>query len=459
MTDFSAFLDRKRQLGGHYGFEPTTLPEWLFPFQRDLTAWAIRQGRAALFADCGLGKTPVQIVWAQNVVQHSGGRVLIVCPIAVSHQTEREARKFGLEVIRSDDGTPRGNITITNYERLHLFNPLDYEGTVCDESSAIKAFNGKRRAVVTEFMRKQKYRLLATATAAPNDYTELGTSSEAIGELGLMDMLNRFFKNDNNNSAKGRMHGQVVKWRFRGHAEQDFWRWVASWARAVRKPSDIGYSDDDFILPGLIESEHIVKANRPAPGMLFELPAVGLDEEREEQRRTLHERCSMAAQLVNSTGQPAVMWCNLNDEGKLLKRLVPDAVEISGSDSDEKKEAAFIAFQEGKIRVLITKPKIGGWGLNWQHCAHMTYFPTHSYEAYYQAVRRSWRFGQVRPVQIDIVTTQGGHNIMENLKRKEQAAIRMFENLILHMNEAIKIDSARYFTQKEMIPAWLFKTN
>jgi len=464
MTDFSAFLDRKRQLGGHYGFEPTTLPEWLFPFQRDLTAWAIRQGRAALFADCGLGKTPMQIVWAQNVVQHSSGRVLIVCPIAVSHQTEREAQKFGLEVIRSDDGTPRGPITITNYERLHLFNTLDYEGTVCDESSAIKAFDGKRRAIVTEFMRKQKYRLLATATAAPNDYTELGTSSEELGELGLMDMLNRFFKNDQNNSStrahfRGQSGGPQVKWRFRGHAEQDFWRWVASWARAVRKPSDIGYSDDDFILPGLVESEHIVKANRPAPGMLFELHAVGLDEEREEQRRTLDERCNMAAQLVNNTNQPAVMWCNLNDEGKLLKRLVPDAVEISGSDSDEKKEAAFIAFQEGKIRVLITKPKIGGWGLNWQHCAHMTYFPTHSYEAYYQAVRRSWRFGQTREVQIDIVTTEGGHNIMENLKRKEQAAIRMFESLILHMNEAIKIDSARYFTQKEIIPTWLSKTN
>lgn len=464
MDSFSAFLDRKRQLGGHYGFEPNYLPEWLFPFQRDLTAWAVRQGRAALFADCGLGKTPMQIVWAQNVVQHSGGRVLIVCPIAVSHQTEREARKFGLEVIRSDDGTPRGPITITNYERLHLFDPLDYGGTVCDESSAIKAFNGKRRAVVTGFMRKQKYRLLATATAAPNDYTELGTSSEAIGELGLMDMLNRFFKNDQNNSStrshfRGQSGDAQVKWRFRGHAEQDFWRWVASWARAVRKPSDVGYNDSDFILPELTVSEYIVKASRPAPGMLFELPAAGLDEEREEQRRTLHERCDMAAQLVNHTGQPAVMWCNLNDEGKLLKRLVPDAVEISGSDSDEKKEAAFIAFQEGKIRVLITKPKIGGWGLNWQHCAHMTYFPTHSYEAYYQAVRRSWRFGQTHPVQIDIVTTAGGHNIMENLKRKEQAAVRMFENLILHMNEAIKIDSARYFTQKEIVPSWLFKIN
>lgn len=460
MTTYQTFLDHKRQLGGNYGFEPVTLPDFLFPFQHDLVTWAIRKGRAALFADCGLGKTPMQLVWAANVVRHThGGRVLIVCPLAVSHQTQREAHKFGFDVVRSIDGTPRGPITITNYERLHLFNPGDYAGTVCDESSAIKSFDGKRRTVVTAFMRKQKYRLLATATAAPNDYTELGTSSEALGVMGLMDMLNRFFKNDNNNSAKGRMHGKAAKWRFKGHAEEGFWRWVTSWARAVRKPSDIGYADNGFVLPELIEAEHIVKANRPAQGMLFELPAVGLDEEREEQRRTLNERCERVAELVNNTNQTAVVWCNLNAEGKLLKKLIVGAVEVAGSDSDDHKEQSFIDFSEGNTRVLVTKPKIGGWGLNWQHCAHMTYFPSHSYEAYYQAVRRSWRFGQVCPVQIDIVTTEGGHNVMQNLKRKEQAATRMFESLVKHMNDAITIDSTRYFTQQEIVPPWLSKIN
>lgn len=456
--NFQTFLDHKRQLGGKHGFEPITLPDYLFPFQHDLVSWAIRMGRAALFADCGLGKTPMQLVWANNVVQHSKGKVLIVCPLAVSHQTMREAGKFGLEVVRSIDGTPRGSLTITNYERLHLFNPSDYAGTVCDESSAIKSFDGKRRSVVTAFMRKQKYRLLATATAAPNDYTELGTSSEALGVMGLMDMLNRFFKNDNNNSAKGRMHGKAAKWRFRGHAEQDFWRWVVSWARAVRKPSDLGFDDNGFVLPALSEVEHIVKANRPAQGMLFELPAVGLDEEREEQRRTLKERCAMVAELVNATNHPAVVWCNLNDEGKLLEKLIPGSVEVAGSDSDDYKEQAFIDFAEGGTRVIVTKPKIGGWGLNWQHCAHMTYFPTHSYEAYYQGVRRMWRFGQAHPVQVDIVTTEGGHNVMSNLKRKEIAASRMFERLVQHMNDAINIDSTHHFTQKETIPQWLFKS-
>lgn len=456
---FDAFLERKRQLGGQYGFEPLDIPDYLFPFQREIVLWATRMGRAAMFADCGLGKTPMQLVWAENVIKHSSGRVLIVCPLAVSHQTIREAQKFGLEVVRSIDGTPQGSLTITNYERLHLFNPADYAGTVCDESSAIKSFDGKRRTIVTAFMRKQKYRLLATATAAPNDYTELGTSSEALGEMGLMDMLNKYFKNDQNNSAKGRMHGQAVKWRFRGHAEGNFWRWVASWARAVRKPSDIGYSDDGFVLPELIEIEHIVKANRPAQGMLFELPAVGLDEEREEQRRTLNERCEQVAALVNDTGMPAVVWCNLNDEGKRLRKLIPGAVEVAGSDTDDHKEQAFIDFAAGNIRVLITKPKIGGWGLNWQHCAHMTYFPTHSYEAYYQAVRRAWRFGQTQPVQVDIVTTEGGHNVMQSLKRKELAASRMFDELVKHMNDAISVDSTRYFTQPMEVPTWLYKSN
>lgn len=459
MSDYTAFLEHKRQLGGNHGFEPIEIPGYLFPFQQELVAWAIRKGRAAIFADCGLGKTPMQLAWADNVVRHSGGRVLIVCPLAVSHQTMREAAKFGMTITRSIDGTAHPGITITNYERLDRFNPRDFAGTVCDESSAIKAFDGKRRAIVTAFMHKQKYRLLATATAAPNDYTELGTSSEALGYMGLVDMLNRFFKNDNNTSDVGRMHGKKMQWRFKGHAEQEFWRWVASWARAIRKPSDFGFDDDGFTLPPLTETEHIVRAENLRQGMLFEVPAVGLWEEREENRRTINERCGRVADLVNGTGQPAVVWCNLNDEGKLLKKLIPDAVEVSGSDSDEHKERAFIDFSEGHIRVLVTKPKIGAWGLNWQHCAHMTFFPTHSYESYYQAVRRSWRFGQRRPVCVDIVTTGGGHNVMQNLKAKEEAASRMFTELVKHMNNAITLDSTRYFTQKEEIPQWLCKTN
>ena len=460
--DYSSFLERKRQLGGYHGFDAIEVPEFLFDFQADLVTWALKKGRAAIFADCGLGKTPMQLVWADNVVRHSGGRVLIVTPLAVSHQTIREAAKFGMTVERSDDGTPRGDITVTNYERLDKFTPSDFEGTVCDESSAIKAFHGVRREIVTTFMLKQRYRLLCTATAAPNDYIELGTSSEALGELNRTDMLDRFFKNDDGTSLHSRQKwvGQnpgrkAIGWRFKGHAEEPFWRWVSSWARAMRRPSDLGYNDDGFILPPLTEREHMVEAHKPAPGMLFELPAIGLGEQREEARRTLPERCAKAAELVNDTGEPAVVWCHLNDEGKLLAKLIPDAVEVAGADSDEHKERSFLDFADGGIRVIVTKPKIGAFGLNWQHCAHETFFPSHSYEAYYQAVRRCWRFGQTKPVTIDVVTTKGGHDVMANLQRKADQSDRMFTALVAHMNEAIEIRDRREFTLPEEVPAWL----
>jgi hypothetical protein len=461
MTSYAEFLERRAQLEGMHGFEPEWMPDFLFSFQQALTTWAIEKGRAAIFADCGLGKTPMQLVWAENVRRHTGEPVLIVTPLAVSHQTIREGAKFGIEVSRSDDGTVHP-LTVTNYERLHHFDPKDFAGTVCDESSAIKSFHGVRREQVTRFMLKQRYRLLCTATAAPNDYIELGTASEALGELNRTDMLDRFFKNDDGTSLHSRQKwiGQnpgrkAIGWRFKGHAEEPFWRWVSSWARALRKPSDLGYSDSGFDLPELIEREHLVEAHAPAPGRLFELEANGLGEQREEQRRTLTERCEKVASLVNDTGQPAVVWCHLNDEGKLLARLIPDAVEVAGSDSDEHKERSFLGFADGDIRVIVTKPKIGAFGLNWQHCAHMTFFPSHSYEAYYQAVRRSWRYGQERPVVVDIVTTKGGHDIMENLHRKAVQCDRMFSSLTEHMTNALAITERRAFTVQEEVPSWL----
>jgi len=385
---YAAFLDRKAQLGTEDGFDPVWMPDFLYDFQRDLTAWALRQGRSAIFADCGLGKTPMQLVWADNVVRHSGGRVLIVTPLAVNHQTIREGAKFGIEVTRSDDGTAHAGINVTNYERLHHFDPSDFAGTVCDESSAIKAFDGKRRATVTDFMRKQRYRLLCTATAAPNDYIELGTSSEALGYLGYTDMLGRFFVNDNRTiDTKGRWKGHAAPrqyrqpgWRFKGHAEEHYWRWVSSWARALRRPSDLGYDDSRFDLPPLIENEHLIEARTTRPGYLFELPALGLKEEREERRRTIGERCEKVAELVDD-GEQALVWCHLNDEGNLLERLIPDAIQVAGADSDEVKEQRLIAFANGQERVLVIKPRIGAYGLNLQNCAHMTFFPSHQLRA------------------------------------------------------------------------------
>jgi len=454
-AEYERFLDAKSQLYGDHGFDPVFMVDELFDFQQQLVQWATRKGRCAIFADCGLGKTPMQLTWAENVVRSTGKRVLILTPLAVSAQTIREGEKFGIECNRSRDGKPAGNITITNYEKLHLFDPAEFAGVVCDESSILKSFDGVRRTEITQFMRKMSYRLLCTATAAPNDHIELGTSSEALGYLGHMDMLNRFFRNENNNSAIRRHYGEAPKWRFKGHAEIPFWRWAVSWARACRKPSDLDCDDGPFVLPPLVVNEHLVEAETLPDGFLFPLPAVSLQEQREEKRRTIGERCEKAAALVNDTGQPALVWCHLNDEGNLLEKIIPDAVQISGADSDDVKEERFLAFANGDIRVLVTKPKIGAWGLNFQHCAHVVFFPSHSYEQYYQGVRRCWRFGQKRQVDIDIVLTEGERRVMKNLQRKSEAADQMFSNLVAEMNHAIHIERSTTFDEKERIPQWL----
>jgi hypothetical protein len=457
-SDYAAFLDRKAQIDGEHGFAPLAMPSWLFDFQASLVEWALRKGRAAIFADCGLGKTAMELVWSDNVVRKTNGNVLLLTPLAVTHQIQAEADRFGIEAKVSRDGTVHRGITIANYEKLHLFDSDRFVGIACDESSILKSFDGATRLAITTFSRKLPYRLLATATAAPNDFTELGTSSEALGYLGHMDMLNRFFKNDLNNSATGRMRGEVIKWRLKGHAELPFWRWVCSWARAIRRPSDLGFDDTRFVLPELIEQEHMVEANTLAEGMLFALPAVGLKEQRDERRRTIEERCERAASLVRDTGQPAMVWCHLNAEGDMLERLIPDAIQVSGSDSDDAKEEKLLAFARNQARVLVTKPAIGAWGLNFQHCAHMTFFPSHSFEQYYQGVRRCWRFGQKRPVHVDIITTEGERGVLSNLQRKATQADRMFANLVSEMNAALAIERASKFTQQLEVPSWLVET-
>ena len=455
MSSYAEFLDAKAQLGEMHGFAPVWLPDFLIDFQVALVDWAVRKGRAAIFSDCGTGKTVMEFVWAENVVRHTGGRVLICTALAVAAQMAREAEKFGIRVTVSRDGTAYDGITITNYEKLHLFNAADFIGMECDESSILKSYDGVRRGEITAFMRKMPYRLLASATAAPNDYIELGTSSEALGYLGHMDMLNRFFKNDLNNSATGRFKGEAIRWRFKGHAEVPFWRWVCSWARAMRKPSDLGFTDGAFILPPLVEREHMVEAMTLADGMLFALPAVGMKEQREERTRTLGERCQRVADLVNPTGEAALVWCHTNEEGNLLARLIPDAVQVAGGDSDDAKEDRLLAFAESRARVLITKPKIGAWGLNFQQCHHVTSFPSHSFEQYYQGVRRCWRFGQRHPVTVDIITTEGERGVLRNLQRKAAQADAMFARLVTEMNAALGIERANPFTLTEDLPAWL----
>lgn len=465
-VDYFEFLRLREQLDHAGGFEPVELPEHLFDFQRLIVDWATQQGRAAIFADCGMGKTPMSLAWAQQVHEHTGKPVLFLTPLAVGQQIVTESEKFGHEAARSRDGKIAAPIVVTNYEMLGKFNPGDFAGVVCDESSILKSFDGATKAAVTEFMRRIQYRLLATATAAPNDWTELGTSSEALGELGYMDMISRFFTNKEKKvSSRG---SRVMRWemsdrvglereggfRLKGHAADAFWRFIASWARAIRKPSDYGFDDGRFQLPELIEDTHLVEPATVREGQLFDMPAVGLAEEREENRRSLTERVEKAAELLTGGGA-GVAWCHLNDESSLLAKLIPDAVEITGSDSPDAKEEKLTAFTAGEIRVLVTKPIIGAWGLNWQHANRMTYFPSHSYEQYYQSVRRMWRFGQTSPVTVHAVTTPGLERVLTNLRHKARLADQMFDLMIRHMNDAQRVEMPIYEQEMEL-PAWAF---
>ncbi|OGT57645.1 MAG: hypothetical protein A3E01_02605 [Gammaproteobacteria bacterium RIFCSPHIGHO2_12_FULL_63_22] len=419
-----------------------------------LVEWAIGKGRAAIFAECGLGKTPMQLVWAENVIRHTNKPVLLVTPIAVGSQAEREAVKFGIEAKRTRDGKMAGDkcIWITNYEQLHKYDPAMFGGCVCDESSAIKDFKTDRKKVVVEFMRTIPYRLLCTATAAPNDYWELGTSSEALGYLGYRDMLTHFFKEE---VKKDYLGWGRTKYRFRGHAEQPFWQWVCSWARSLRNPSDLGFDDSRFALPDLIEHEIVVKLDSPRNGLLFDMPASDMREERAERRRTIKERCERAAAIANECTDASVVWCDLNPEGDLLESLLDDCVQVKGSMSDQAKEEALQAFSFGQIRQMVIKPKIGAWGLNWQHCANVVEFPTHSFEQHYQLVRRCHRFGQTRPVHVSSVICDSEQGIVANRRRKANQVDTMFTSIVRHMGDELHLVSHDNFPVKEDCPAWL----
>jgi hypothetical protein len=452
VASYNEFLSRKARLACRSGFAPTFIPDAAKPFQRSLIEWNTWMGRSGTFADCGLGKTLIQLAWAENVVRHENGRVLVATPLAVGPQTVREGEKFGIECRRSRDGSLPSRIVVTNVEQLHHFSPDDFAGFCLDESSILKNIDGTRRRAITEFMGRVKYRLLCTATAAPNDYDELGTSSEALGYLGARDMLGRFFKQETKKDFLG--WGRTT-YRFRGHAEEAFWRWVCSWARACRRPSDLGFDDEGYVLPPLIEREHVVENSTPRPGMLFAAPAVGLREQREERRVTLRERCEAAAGIANAHDGASVVWCHLNDEGDALEELVDGGVQVSGSMPEEEKEEKLIAFSAGQIRRLVTKPKLGCWGLNWQHCHNVVTFPSHSWEQYYQSNRRCWRFGQTEPVTVTVVATAGVRGVMANLRRKAEQCDRMFTALVRHMREAMVLDGGWHFDKREEIPPWL----
>ena len=444
---YDQFIAAKSQSHLDSGFAPTFMPDFLFGFQKALVDWSVRKGRAAIYAECGLGKTPMQLAWAQNVVEKTNKPVLILTPLAVGGQTVREGAKFGIEAKQTRDGNVAGKITVTNYQQLHKFSRHDFAGLVCDESSILKNFNGAIRQQVTDFMRDMRFRLLCTATAAPNDFMELGTSSEALGDLRRVEMMAQFFNHDG---------GETSKWRLKKHAAKHaFWQWVCTWARAIQKPSDLGFENEGYDLPPLRTVEHIVRATAANPDFLFDMPAVGLDEQRKERRRTIQERCETAAALVNSTGKPFVSWCHLNEEGHLLEKLIPDAVEVEGSDSDEFKEETFEAFAAGQIRGIVSKPTIAGFGLNWQHCAHQTFFPSHSFEQWYQSIRRCWRFGQKNPVTIDVISSEGESGVVTNMNRKAEQAANLFARLVELINAEAAIEMSTKSKSKAKVPSWL----
>ncbi len=415
--EYHEFLAKKRRLANPVGFDCEDLSPHLKDFQAFTVRRALKLGRMATFLDCGMGKTVIQLEWAKRIVERSGP-VLIVTPLAVSTQTEREAEKFGY-VARFSRTPIDAPIVITNYANIGKFSPHDFSGIVIDESSILKG-DGPMRKAIQAFASGIHYRLACSATPAPNDYTELGNHSEFVGSLSSAEMLATYFVHDG---------GETSVWRLKGHAKKDFWRWVSSWSVFGSKPSDLGFDDTGYNLPALQYHQHVVGAGFDA-GLLFEVEAESLSERRTSRKESMQERCEAAAAMVNSSEKPWIVWCGLNAESDLLASLIPDAIEVQGSNLEQEKEEAMIGFASGRYRVIVTKPTIAGFGMNWQHCSNQVFVGlSDSWEQLYQAVRRSWRFGQAETVNIHIVTSKAEGAVVRNIQRKDAQAYQMAEEL------------------------------
>ena len=453
--EYNEFLLSKRHSTNNYGIEPIYLPDSLFDYQKYVAEHAIKKGREAVFLDTGLGKTIIQLVVAHNYAKHTNKPVLIITPLAVAFQFIKENERFGIcDISHSKDGKFTTDVVVCNYERLQYFNPDDFDCVLLDESSILKNFDGATKTKITSFLKRVKYRYLFTATPAPNDYIEFGTSSEALGYLPYMDMLERFFANNENNIRPQEIG---TKWYLKPHAKDDFFAWVKQWSINVNKPSDIGFSDENHILPNLIENVTYVKNinNWIINGqvMMFNGLAKTMSEVREEQKNTINERCEKAVELA-SQHDTSVYWCNFNDEGVRLSELDKDAYEVKGSMSIDKKEELLLAFSNGEIKKLITKPKITSFGLNWQHCNHTVFFPTWSYEQYYQAIRRFWRFGQKDDVVCDLIVSDGQKRVIDALEYKKQKANDFKETIRKDFTKTSEI-SQKEFDKDIILPSFL----
>jgi len=424
--EYDQFVANKRRAEVATGHAPSALNSNLFDFQQAIVAWAVRRGRAAIFADTGLGKTLMQLSWADEIVRHTSGRVLILAPLAVSEQTIREGHSFGIHIEKYQDQDSIG-VFITNYERMDHALEQEWNGIVLDESSILKSHDGKTRTKLIDLCQGIPYRLSCTATPSPNDFEELGNQCEFLGVMTRTEMLATYFVNDT---------GDTGTWRLKGWGASKFWEWMGSWAVVLRNPSDIGFDGSRYLLPDPVYTEHMVEIEDHS-GDLFAKPAMTLTERRKAQRDSLEARCSALAEVVNKNkDEPWLIWCHLNDEADLLQSLIPGSVNVQGSDSPEKKAARMMDFSDRKLRVLISKPSICGYGMNWQHCARMGFVGlSDSFEKFYQAVRRCYRFGQKRNVEVHIFTSETEGQILENIKRKEAQHHQLSESMIEHMRD------------------------
>lgn len=429
MDGYESFLAGKRLRVETSGFDvdPALLPRELFPFQRDIVRWALLRGKAAIFANTGLGKTLMQLAIAREVCRRTGRDALILAPLAVARQTAREGEKFGIPVTLcrvQEDAQP--GINITNYERLHLFDAAHFVCVVLDESSILKSYDSATRNLIIESFAATPYKFACTATPAPNDHMELGNHAEFLGVMSRAEMLAMFFVHDG---------GETQKWRIKGHAAADFWAWVCSWAVMLRAPSDLGYDDGGFALPPLTMHRHIIEDWTPQDGRLFAVEALTLTERREARRRSMAERVAQLAALVNADAEPWIVWCDLNEESRQLVRAIPGAVEVTGSDDPDAKAERMLAFADGATRVLVSKPSICGFGMNWQHCARIAFVGlSDSWEMYYQAIRRCWRFGQAREVACHVFVSTAEGAVLTNIERKEREAREMATEMVRHMS-------------------------
>lgn len=454
--NYDEFVRSKRHSIGNFGFDPVWMPDSAFDFQEFIIEKSVRKGRIGMFADTGLGKTLLQIAIAENIIRYTNKRVLILTPLAVAFQFIDEATRIGVsDISHSKDGAITKKITVCNYERLHLLNPDDFVCVMLDESSILKNFAGKTRDQIVAFIKRVPYRFLSTATPSPNDFIELGNSSEALGYMGYMDMLTKFFKS-NQNSVDSNNRNIGEKFYLKPHAERDFFAWVNQWSVMVKKPSDLGFTDKGYDLPALHVNKHMVNNSKTwcidSQESLFAMPAATMTEVREEQKVTVKERCERAVKLAE--GKTSVYWCNLNDESELLASLDPEAVEIIGGMSIDKKEEILVAFSRGEIKRLVTKAKMTSMGLNWQHCKHTVFFPTWSYEQYYQAIRRFWRFGQKSEVTCDMVISEGQERVLEALEQKTQKAIQLYGNLVAAANRDFS-HTTKEFNQTVQLPEFI----